>query len=374
MKKIYIECNMGVSGDMLCGALLDTLNENEQNEIINKLNTLMSGVTVSCNKSEKCGITGTKFNVDIKEHGHHHSSIKEIFETIDGFSLDESIKQNAKEVYKIIANAESKVHGVEVADIHLHEVGMKDAIMDITAFCYIISYINAEIIACSPIATGYGEVKTAHGILPVPAPATALLLAGINNYAGDVKGELTTPTGAGLIRYFAKEITTERPETYNTIGYGMGSKDFEKPNCVRVFVSDENEEAVVELKCQIDDMTGEEMGYAINKLLSLGALDAYITPIVMKKSRPAFEMTVITYPDKMDFFIRQIFKHTTTLGIRQIECMRSVLTREVTEKNTVKIKRSEGYGVKKEKPEFDELAKIADERDISVFEARELVK
>ena len=374
MKKIYIECNMGVSGDMLCGALLDTLNKNEQNEIINKLNTLMSGVTVSCNKSEKHGISGTKFNVDIKEHGHHHSSIKEIFDTIDGFALDESVKQNAKEVYKIIANAESKVHGVEVADIHLHEVGMKDAIIDITAFCYIISRINAEIITCSPIATGYGEVKTAHGILPVPAPATALLLAGIQNYAGDVKGELTTPTGAGLIRYFAKEITTERPETYNTIGYGMGSKDFEKPNCVRVFVSDENEEAVVELKCQIDDMTGEEMGYAINKLLSLGALDAYITPIVMKKSRPAFEMTVITHPNKMDFFIRQIFKHTTTLGIRRIECMRSVLTREVTEKNTVKIKRSEGYGVKKEKPEFDELAKIADERDISVFEAKELVK
>lgn len=374
MKKIYIECNMGVSGDMLCGALLDTLNKNEQNEIINKLNTLMSGVTVSCNKSEKCGISGTKFNVDIKEHGHHHSSINEIFDTIDGFSLDESVKQNAKEVYKIIANAESKVHGVEVADIHLHEVGMKDAIMDITAFCYIVSRINAEIITCSPIATGYGEVKTAHGILPVPAPATALLLAGIQNYAGDVKGELTTPTGAGLIRYFAKEITTERPQVYDKIGYGMGSKDFEKPNCVRVFASDENEEAVVELKCQLDDMTGEEAGYAINKLLSLGALDAYITPIVMKKSRPAFELTVITYPDKMDFFIRQIFKHTTTLGIRRIDCMRSVLTREVTEKNTVKIKRSEGYGVKKEKPEFDELAKIADERDISIFEAKNIVK
>lgn len=374
MKKIYIECNMGVSGDMLCGALLDTLNKNEQNEIINKLNTLMSGVTVSCNKSEKHGISGIKFNVDIKEHGHHHSSINEIFETIDGFSLDESIKQNAKEVYKIIANAESKVHGVEVAEIHLHEVGMKDAIMDITAFCYIVSRINAEIITCSPIATGYGEVKTAHGILPVPAPATALLLAGIQNYAGNIKGELTTPTGAGLIRYFAKEITTERPQVYDKIGYGMGSKDFEKPNCVRVFVSDENEEAVVELKCQIDDMTGEEAGYAINKLLSLGALDVYITPIVMKKSRPAFEMTVITYPNKMDFFIRQIFKHTTTLGIRRIECMRSVLTREVTEKNTVTIKRSEGYGVKKEKPEFDELAKIADERDISIFEAKNIVK
>lgn len=374
MKKIYIECNMGASGDMLCGALLDTLNKNEQNEIINKLNTFMQGVTVSCTKNEKCGISGTKFNVDIEEHGHHHSSIKEIFDTIDGFALDEKIKQNAKEVYKIIANAESKVHGVEVADIHLHEVGMKDAIMDITAFCYIISYINAEIIACSPIATGYGEVKTAHGILPVPAPATALLLAGIQNYAGDIKGELTTPTGAGLIRYFAKEITTERPETYNTIGYGMGSKDFERPNCVRVFVSDENEESVVELKCQIDDMTGEEMGYALNKLLSLGALDVYLTPIVMKKSRPAFEMTVITYPDKKDFFIKQIFKHTTTLGIRQIECTRSVLTRKIVVKNEIKLKKSEGYGVKKEKPEFDELVKIADERDISVFEAREFVK
>lgn len=374
MKKIYIECNMGVSGDMLCGALLDTLNENEQNEIISKLNTLMQEVTVSFEKSKKCGILGTRFCVSVEEHGHHHSSINEIFDIINGFELNEKVKQNTKEIYKIIAKAESKVHGVDVADIHLHEVGMKDAIMDITAFCYIVSYINAEIITCSPIATGYGEVKTAHGILPVPAPATALLLAGIKNYPSDIKGELTTPTGAGIIRHFAKEITTKRPEAYNTIGYGMGSKNFEKPNCVRIFVSDKNEEAVVELKCQLDDMTGEEAGYAINKLISLGALDTYITPIVMKKSRPAFELTVITRPDKKDYFIKQIFKHTTTLGIRQIECIRSVLTREIVEKNSIKIKRSEGYGVKKEKPEFDELAKIADERDISIFEAKKFVK
>lgn len=365
---------MGVSGDMLCGALLDTLEEKDRQIIINKLNTLMDGVSVSVRRDEKCSICGTKFDVKIQQHGHSHTTMNEIYEIIDGFDLSQEIKQNAKAVYETIAKAESKVHGVEVADIHLHEVGMKDAIMDITAFCYILDCINAESVICSPIATGYGEVKTAHGMLPVPAPATALLLAGIKNYAGDIKGELTTPTGAGLIRHFAKEITTERPEVYDKIGYGMGTKDFEKPNCVRVFVSDESEETVVELKCQIDDMTGEEAGYAISKLISLGALDAYITPIVMKKSRPAFELTVITHPEKKDFFIRQIFKHTTTLGIRQLDCVRSVLTRKIVEKNTISIKRSEGYGVKKEKPEFDELAKIADEKDISIFEARKFVK
>ena len=368
---------MGVAGDMLCGALLNTLNENEKNKIVKKLNTLMQGVTVSCEKCTKCGISGTKFSVSIETHGHHHSSLNEIFDIIDGFELNETVKQNAKEVYKLIAKAESKVHAVEVADIHLHEVGMKDAIMDITAFCYILDYLDVKNIICSPIVTGYGEVKAAHGILPIPAPATAELLIGIENETGEVRGELTTPTGAGLIRYFAKEITRNKPEKYNSVGYGMGSKDFEKPNCVRVFLSendDDEVENVFELRCQIDDMTGEEMGFAINKFISLGALDAFVMPITMKKSRPAFALTVIVRPSQKDYFIKQVFKHTTTLGIRQVECKRSVLTREIFENNAVSVKRSEGFGVKKEKPEFDELSRIANEKDISIFEARNLVK
>lgn len=373
MKKIYIECNMGVAGDMLCGALLDILNENEKELIISKLNTLMDDVAVSCKKSIKLGITGTKFDVDIKKHGHHHTSIQEIYDIIDNFDLNEKVKTNAKNVYTLIAKAESKVHGTEVADIHLHEVGMKDAIMDVTAFCYIADYLKIDSISVSTINTGYGEVSTAHGILPVPAPATAELLAGLPTNQGDVKGELTTPTGAGLVKYFSTEIANTLP-SYDKIGYGMGTKDFEKPNCVRIFIDESSKESITELRCQIDDMTGEEMGYAINKMISLGAKDCFVNPITMKKGRPAFEFVVITSPDKKSYFIEQIFKHTTTIGIREIICKRDVLTRENYNKNGVSIKKSSGYNTTKEKIEFEDLAKIADEKDISVFEARNFVK
>lgn len=373
MKKIYIECNMGVAGDMLCGALLDTLNDNEKEIIISKINTLMNGVTVSYKKCTKLGITGTKFDVDIEKHGHHHTSIQEIYDIIDSFDLSEKVKNNAKNVYTLIAKAESKVHGTEVADIHLHEVGMKDAIMDVTAFCYIADYLKIDSFSVSTINTGFGEVNTAHGILPVPAPATAELLATLPTKQGDVKGELTTPTGAGLLKYFSTETTNTLPN-YDKIGYGMGTKDFEKPNCVRIFIGENNKEDITELRCQIDDMTGEEMGYAINKMISLGAKDCFVNPIIMKKSRPAFEFIVITSPDKKEYFIEQIFKHTTTIGIREIICKRDVLTRESYEKNGVSIKRSTGYNTTKEKIEFEDLAKIANEKDISIFEARNNVK
>lgn len=373
MKKIYIECNMGVAGDMLCGALLDTLNDNEKEVIISKLNTLMDGVTVSCKKCNKLGITGTKFDVEIEKRGHHHINIQEIYDIIDSFDLNDKVKSNAKNVYTLIAKAESKVHGTDVADIHLHEVGMKDAIMDVTAFCYIANYLNIDSFSVSTINTGFGEVNTAHGILPVPAPATAHLLAGLPTKQGDIKGELTTPTGAGLVKYFATETTNTLP-SYDKIGYGMGTKDFEKPNCVRIFIDESSKEDITELRCQIDDMTGEETGYAINKMISLGAKDCFVNPITMKKSRPAFEFVVITSPDKKDYFIEQIFKHTTTIGIREIICKRAVLTRESYEKNGVSIKKSTGYNTTKEKIEFEDLAKIADEKDISIFQARKEIE
>lgn len=360
---------MGVAGDMLCGALLDTLSTDDKNEIIAKLNTLVDGVSVSVFDSVKCGIGGTKFDVSITEHHRHHTALSEIYGIIDSFDIPEEVKENAKAIYEIVAKAESKVHRTEVADIHLHEVGAKDAIMDITACCYILNYIGIKEITCSPIVTGFGKVKTAHGILPVPAPATAEILKGIPTENGDIEGELTTPTGAAIVKYFSKAFTANNI-TATEIGYGMGTKDFEKPNCVRVFIDENKAETVYELRCQIDDMTGEEMGYAINKLMEKGAKDAFVKPIVMKKSRPAFEFTVITSPDKKEELTQEIFKHTTTLGVRQVECYRKTLDREIIEKNGISIKRSE---LGKEKIEFDHLAKLADEKDISLFEARKLI-
>ena len=373
MKSLYLECNMGVAGDMLCAALLDTLNEKDKEYIINKLNTLLNGVSVSLNITTKNRIRASKFDVNIKKDGHTHTSISEIYKIIDGFDLPQQVKGNTKAVYKLIAEAESKVHGTAVADVHLHEVGAKDAVIDITACCMLIDFLKIDKITCSPIVTGYGEVKTAHGIMPVPTPATAELLKGIPTVSGEIKGELTTPTGAALVKYFVDEFTKSSTE-YTETGYGAGTKDFEKPNILRVFTGESNTDTVFELRCQIDDMTGEELGYAINKILALGAKDAYVKPIVMKKSRPAYEFTVICSPADKDELTRQMFKHTTTLGIRQIECTRAILNREITEKSGIHIKRSQGYGTQTEKIEFDDLVKIAEENDISVFEAKKLIE
>lgn len=374
MKELFVECYMGVAGDMLCGALFELLQDEQKQFALDTINSFIEDVDVSVNQMIKCGISGTKFDVKIKEHGHHHTSISEIYDIINALNVNDAVKHNAIAVYTLIADAESIAHNMPVADVHLHEVGMKDAIVDIVSACYLMDLIGAKRIVATSITTGFGEVKTAHGIMPVPAPATANLLKSIPSRRGSIEGELCTPTGVALLKYFADEFVEDYSSKAVKIGYGMGTKDFEKPNCVRVMLSDVDDEIVYELKCQIDDMTGEEMGYAINKFMSLGALDAFAQPIIMKKSRPAFLLCVIANEENADDLTTQFFKHTTTLGVRKVKCTRSVLDREIVEINGVSVKRSSGYGLKKEKIEFDDLAKIADQKDISIFEARELLK
>ncbi len=374
MKTLYIECNMGIAGDMLTGALLDLLDGKERQEAIKKICSFaMDGVQINAEKDKSYSVTGTKFDVKIENcSSHHHTPMDEIYSVIDGYDMDEKTKSDAKAIYAMIADAESRVHGRDVTQIHLHELGMKDAIIDITSACYLINKFNARII-CSPITTGYGSVNTAHGILSVPAPATAMLLKGIPITSGDIEGELCTPTGAAIVKYYALDFCRVRDTVISRIGVGFGSKDFGRLNCVRVFLTDEsNTEQIEELRCQIDDMTGEEMGFALEKLIELGANDAYVKPIVMKKSRPAMELTVITTLEKCNQMAYQIFKHTTTIGIRRISCTRYVMDRHLEEKGAVHIKRCEFCDITKEKAEFDDLAKIAKEKNISLFEAKKL--
>lgn len=372
MKSLYLECNMGIAGDMLCAALLDLMNEEQRNNAVEKVNTFIDGACVSVDKTEKCGIVGTKFDVNVTELGHSHSSISEIFEIIDTFDIPDEVKLNARTVYEIIADAESVVHGKAVADIHFHEVGAKDAVIDVTTACYLIYLLGVEKIIASTVTTGFGEVDSAHGIIPVPAPATIEILKGVPLKTGDIRGELCTPTGAGLLKYFCDDFTDNVEFVAEKIGYGMGTRDFDRPNCLRAVLFN-NEQYVYELRCQIDDMTGEEMGYAINKLLSLGALDVFAQDIVMKKSRPAYALTVISRCDKKDYLTGQIFKHTTTLGVRQVKCVRRELDRELVEVNGVTVKKSSGFGVEKQKAEFEELAKFADENDVSIFDAKKML-
>ena len=373
MKIVYFECNMGAAGDMLCASLLDTMNNSD--EIIYRLNNMgFDGVHFSLKKTKKCSVAGSKFDVLVDDKGGTHTSINDIYSTIDGFNVSQRVKDNAKAVYTLIAEAESVVHGEPVAQVHLHEVGAKDAIADVTAFALIMEHIGADLVAVSPVATGSGTVNTAHGIMNVPAPATTQLLKGMPSYGGDVIGELCTPTGAAILKYYSCQSGERPPAAYESVGYGMGTKDFDRANCVRAFIGETEDETVFELRCNVDDMTGEEMGYALEKFMKSGAKDAYVQSITMKKSRPGMLLTVIASPDTVDKMTSLIFKHTTTLGVRKIQCRRSVMDREYIPFSDFTIKRSQGFGTEKEKFEFDDLARIADENDISVFEARKILE
>lgn len=380
MKEVYFECDMGAAGDMLCGALLDAIGKDERDNIVKKLNSVgFKNAEISAYDETRRGLKGTKFNVktDLNDI-HKHTSISEIFDIIDELNVDYKVKENAKNIYKIIADAESEAHGVPVADVHLHEVGMIDAVADIVSFCFIVNEIGITSMQVSTITTGYGKVETAHGNMDVPAPATKIILRDTYTYAGDIESELCTPTGAAILKYFCYSFGDCFYDRYKVfldkIGFGIGTKEFEKLNCVMAFLVTrdfEETEEVYELRCEIDDMTGEEMGYAINKLLALGALDAYVQNIVMKKSRPAFLLTVIVNRIDKSLFIRQIFKHTTTLGVRILECERYRLSREIKEYEKVRVKRSSGFGAEKIKIEYDDIAEFADENNLSFFKARE---
>ena len=380
MKALYIECNMGVAGDMLMAALLE-LHDN-RSEFLKKLNKIgIPNVVIKAESSSKCGIVGTHINVKINGHdehhhkahnhneknesNHHHNDLHSIHHIIHDLNISASVKKNVTEVYNIIAEAESQAHGVPVSKIHFHEVGEMDAIADITGVCMLIEELAVKKIIVSPINVGSGHVKCAHGILPVPAPATATILKGLPFYSDDTQGELCTPTGAALIKHFATPYASFPMMTVSKIGYGMGTKDFDKANCVRVFLGEitETEEQVVEIVCNLDDMTGENITYAQQILLDEGALDVYTSPIIMKKGRQGVCFTCMCNLSDKEKLIPLIFKHIVTSGVRVYQCNRFIMQREILELNTkhgkVRLKKTSGFGVERLKFEHDDLAAIA---------------
>jgi len=389
MKTLYIDCGMGAAGDMLAAALLELLPDPE--EFIADLNDLgIPGVTVSLERSRKCGITGSHFRVEINGqeetpdavlHGHTHSSMAHIEDHVFAFPLPTTVKLDILAVYQLIAQAESRVHGVPVSNIHFHEVGTMDALADITAVCWLMYRLKPERITASAVHVGSGTVRCAHGVLPVPAPATALLLEGVPTYGGSIPSELCTPTGAALLRHFVTAYGPQPVMTVERIGYGMGKKDFDRANCLRCLLGEETAEAsdtVLELKCNIDDMTGESLGFAMETLLDAGALDVYTVPIGMKKSRPGVQLCVLCREGQREAMARLLFRHTTTLGVRETLCRRSVLTRREAVVSTpygpVHKKMSAGFGIRREKYEYEDLARIAREQGQSLDWARTVCK
>ncbi|MDR2583176.1 MAG: nickel pincer cofactor biosynthesis protein LarC [Fibromonadaceae bacterium] len=374
MKTLYFECNMGAAGDMLMAALLE-LHSNPI-DFLNRLNSIgIPNTNISAEPSVKCGIKGTHINVAIK-HLHHHSDYHTLGHLIEHLNISETVKNNALAVYKSIAEAESQVHGVPVNQIHFHELGEMDAVADIVGFCMLIEELSPELILASPVNVGSGQIKCAHGILPVPAPATTLILQNIPIYSDDTNGELCTPTGAALLKYFAKEFRKMPVMKVTGLGYGMGKKDFEKANCLRAYIgdTDNTNEEVIELVCNLDDITPEALAFAQQLLLDKGALDVYITPIIMKKGRAGFSFTCMCKLSDRDKMLQLIFKHTTTLGVREYSSNRHILQREQTEFGSVRIKTSQGFGVRKSKLEYEDVAALAKKHDHSIAEAEAHIK
>ncbi len=316
-------------------------------------------------------------------HSHEHHGLHDIEHIVrDHLKLPKKVQDDVLSVFGLIAEAESHVHGAPITEIHFHEVGTLDAVADVAAVCLIMDKLAPKKVIVSPIHVGSGQVHCAHGILPVPAPATAYILKDVPIYGGEIKGELCTPTGAALLKYFATGYGAMPPMKVESIGYGMGKKDFEAANCVRAMIGEggqsKAEDEVLELSCNIDDMTAEAIGFAMERLLEGGALDVYTLPINMKKSRPGTLLRLMCQEEQRDAMIKLLFKHTTTIGIRENRYRRYILDREIDELETpygiVREKRSEGYGISRSKFEYEDLARIAKEKDISLSEAAKLVK
>ncbi|MBP5661497.1 MAG: nickel pincer cofactor biosynthesis protein LarC, partial [Lachnospiraceae bacterium] len=310
-------------------------------------------------------------------HHHVHRSMDDIRHIVKGhMNLPEKVAEDVLGVYSVIAEAESHVHGVPVSDIHFHEVGTLDAIADISAVCLAMAEINPDEVVVSPIHVGSGSVRCAHGVLPVPAPATAYILQGIPIYSAEVRGELCTPTGAALLKHFATRFGGMPNMTVSGIGYGMGKKDFDTANCVRIMIGEttDTNDTVLELSCNVDDMTAEEIGFATEAFFDGGALDAYTIPIGMKKGRPGTLIRVMCRPDDREKMINLIFKHTSTIGVRETINKRYVLKRDIKNVSTffgdVRVKESSGYGVSREKYEYEDLVRIAKEKDLSLSEVK----
>ncbi len=300
---------------------------------------------------------------------------------IDDLPLVDRAADDARAVYSLLAEAEGRAHGRSVDLVHFHEVGAIDAVADIVACCYLMARITPEKVVASPVHVGFGSVRCAHGVMPVPAPATACLLEGVPTYAdGTIQGELCTPTGAALLRHFVSEFGPMPLMRVAATGHGAGRKDFPRANIVRAMLGDSGlatsgaTEEVLELACNIDDMTAEDLAFAAESVRDAGALDVWMQPAVMKKGRPGTIVLALCRPADREAVIGAILRHTTTLGVRETLVRRTVLDREEAVMSMplgdVRRKTASGFGVRREKLEYEDLAAIARATGLSLAEIR----
>ena len=389
MKTLYIECSMGCAGDMLTGALLELLPEPD--DVIGLINRAgIPGVTVSRERAESHGVVGTRVAVKIDgreedeagegQRHHHHAGMADIRAIVNSLNVALPIKNHVLAVYDLIAEAESKVHGAAVSEVHFHEVGMADAIADILGVSLILERLHPDEIVVSPVHVGSGRVKCAHGWLPVPAPATAEILKGVPIYSADVDGELCTPTGAALLKHFATRFGSMPRMVPDGVGYGMGTRPLPVFSAVRALIGEREEASarVLQLSFNVDDMTAEDIAFAAERLFEAGAYEVFTVPVTMKKSRPGTLVRVSCAPEKRDGLLRAIFRHTSTNGVSEAETVTHTLKKYTVTASTpfgpVRVKRSEGFGAEREKPEYEDVARIAREHGLSLREIKDFIE
>ncbi|GAB4114991.1 MAG: nickel pincer cofactor biosynthesis protein LarC [Candidatus Caldatribacteriota bacterium] len=388
MKVAYFECLSGISGDMVVGALLDAgLKLEELEEELKKLN--LSGYALEAKKISKKGIRATKFKVQIEEQGVERR-FKDILFILEQSKLEKELKEQAIQIFYRLAQAESKIHQKEIEKIHFHEVGGIDAIIDITSAVIGIRKLGIQEIYASALPLGKGFIECAHGIIPVPAPATLELLKNIPTYDGKVKSEMVTPTGAAIISTLAKGFG-ERPFFHlETIGYGAGEKEFDIPNLLRINIGQKWEEGksisdlylqdkLILLETNLDNMNPEFYDYIMERLFSVQALEVFLTPLQMKKNRPGCQLSVLIVEENLSKALEIIFAETTTLGVRVKEVKRFKLERKVEKIKTrfgevrvkIGVSRKE---IKNIAPEYEDCKKIAKQWQVSLKEVYEEAK
>jgi hypothetical protein len=370
---------------MTLGALLDL--GVDKDVLLNELNKLnVSGFTIDISRAKKNGIEG--MNVDIRldahNHKHEHRNLHDIEKIIDESALDENVKKISKAMFMKVAQAEAKIHGTTIENIHFHEVGALDSIVDIVGVAICMNMLKVDKVISSPLHDGTGFVKCQHGLIPIPAPAVLEILreASVPFYSTGIKNELVTPTGAAIIATLAEEFGNMPEMVVEKVGYGAGKRNMEIPNLLRVTLGEvkkkitPNDEVIV-MESNIDDMTGEVAGYVMEKLFSAGALDVFYTPIYMKKNRPAVKLTVICSQEKLGAIEHIILSETSTIGIRKYKTERICMDRKIITVNTpyglARVKVSSLGDIEKYAPEYEDCKKLAQIAHLPLKDIYEMV-
>lgn len=395
MKILYYDCFSGISGDMNLGAMLDLgVKEAYLRNELEKLH-IHNEYELEVKRDERKGITGTRVNIkllnqdinhhsygDLHHHHHHDRNFSAIEDLIKKSDLSPTVKELSLKIFMEMAKAEAKIHGKAIHEVHFHEVGATDSIIDIVGAAICFDALNVDKVIFSHLAVGGGFVHCAHGKFPVPAPATTEILMGIPIITGGVEKELTTPTGAAIAKVLADEFTSEKHFSITKIGYGIGHRDNAIPNVLRVFlaeVEDKDQELAKMIECNIDDMNPEAYEYVMEKLFKKGAMDVYMAPIIMKKNRPSIKFSVLCSQGLAEAMTTIILKETTTLGVRSYDVEKTMLDRKMITVNTVYGDVPIKLGIYKDevikfKPEYEECKKIAVDHDIPLQQVLDRVK